>query len=92
VDGDLVVRTPWSPGSKLSPAARDSAVRFALSGKGRAMVVKATIAYHGAPPYQKVVEPCMAPVAEAGPRTRARSIWGATYPDLALLFGHPLPP
>ncbi|HKW09410.1 MAG TPA: hypothetical protein VJO33_03460, partial [Gemmatimonadaceae bacterium] len=35
VDGDLVVRTPWSPGTGLSPAGRDSAVRFALSGKGR---------------------------------------------------------
>jgi translocation and assembly module TamB len=56
VDGDLVVRTPWSPGSDLSPAARDSAVRFALSGKGRTMVVKATNAYRGAPPYQKLVE------------------------------------
>ena len=56
VDGDLVVRTPWSPGTKLSPAARDSAVRYALSGKGRTMVVQASRAYGGQPPYQKVVE------------------------------------
>ncbi|HKW10360.1 MAG TPA: translocation/assembly module TamB domain-containing protein, partial [Gemmatimonadaceae bacterium] len=55
VDGDLVVRTPWSPGTGLSPAGRDSAVRFALSGKGRTMVVKAS-SYRGAPPYQRVVE------------------------------------
>jgi translocation and assembly module TamB len=56
VDGDLVVRTPWSPGTRLSQAARDSAVRYALSGKGRTMVVGASHAYGGAPPYQKVVE------------------------------------
>ncbi|HEY2376546.1 MAG TPA: translocation/assembly module TamB domain-containing protein [Gemmatimonadaceae bacterium] len=56
VDGDLVVRTPWSPGTKLSPAARDSAVRDALSGRGRAMVVEAPHAYAGAPPFQKLVE------------------------------------
>jgi translocation and assembly module TamB len=56
VDGDLVVRTPWSPGDKLSPAARDSAVRFALGGHGRTMVVQAAHAYGGEPPYQKVVE------------------------------------
>ena len=56
IDGDLVVRTPWSPGTKLSPAAQDSAIRFALSGKGRTMVVQAAHAYGGEAPYQKVVE------------------------------------
>jgi translocation and assembly module TamB len=56
VDGDLVVRTPWSPGDKLSPAARDSAVRFALGGHGRTMVVQVAHAYGGEPPYQKIVE------------------------------------
>src|SRR5205823_5399589 len=56
VDGDLLVRTPWSPGEKLSAAARDSVIRDALGGKTRAMVVQAAHAYGGAPPYQKVVE------------------------------------
>ena len=56
VDGDLVVRTPWSPGTNLSAAARDSAVRSALGGHGRAMVVQASHSYGGQPPYQKVVE------------------------------------
>ena len=56
VDGDLLVRTPWSPGDKLSPAARDSVIRDAMGGKTRAMVVQTAHAYGGAPPYQKVVE------------------------------------
>jgi translocation and assembly module TamB len=56
VDGDLVVRTPWSPGSNLPAAARDSVIRAALGGKSRAMVVRAPNATGGAPPYQKVVE------------------------------------
>jgi hypothetical protein len=56
VDGDVVVRTPWSPGTSLSPASRDSLIREALGGHGRAMVVKAAHSYGGAPPYQKVVE------------------------------------
>ena len=56
VDGDVVVRTPWSPGTSLGPAARDSAIREALGGHGRPMVVQAAHSYGGAPPYQKVVE------------------------------------
>lgn len=56
VDGDLVVRTPWAPSATLSPAARDSAIQVALGGKSRAMVVHASNAIGGAPPYQKVVE------------------------------------
>ena len=56
VDGDLLVKTPWSPGNDLSRAARDSAVRAALNGNSRAMVVPAAHAYGGAPPYQKDVE------------------------------------
>ncbi|MFL5614684.1 MAG: translocation/assembly module TamB domain-containing protein [Gemmatimonadaceae bacterium] len=56
VDGDLLVKTPWSPGTTLAPAARDSAIRAALQGHGRPMVVQAAHAYGGAPPYQKVVE------------------------------------
>jgi len=56
VDGDLLVKTPWSPGDNLSAAARDSVVNAALNGTSRAMVVPATHAYGGAPPYQKEVE------------------------------------
>ena len=56
VDGDIVVRTPWSPGTSLSPAARDSVIREALDGHGRTMVVQAAHSYGVAPPYQKVVE------------------------------------
>lgn len=56
IDGDLVVRTPWSPGSSLPPAARDSVIREALGGKTRAMVVRADRVVGDAPPYQKVVE------------------------------------
>src|SRR5690242_14789883 len=55
-DGDLVVRTPWTPGANLSPAVRDSVIRVTLAGSSRTMVVPATHAYGGAPPYQKVVE------------------------------------
>jgi translocation and assembly module TamB len=36
--GQLIVRTPWNPSEHLSPAARDSAVREALGGKGRLLV------------------------------------------------------
>src|SRR5689334_22483357 len=56
VDGDLVVRTPWKPGANLSPAVSDSVIRTTLAGHSRTMVVQATHAYGGAPPYQKVVE------------------------------------
>lgn len=56
VDGDLLVRTPWSPSASLSPATRDSVIQQALGGKSRAMVVHAPNAIGGAPPYQKVVE------------------------------------
>jgi translocation and assembly module TamB len=56
IDGDLIVKTPWSPGTTLSAAARDSVVQAALGGKSRAMVVHAPRAIGGAPPYQKVVE------------------------------------
>ena len=56
VDGDLLVKTPWSPGDNLTAAARDSVIRAALNGTSRAMVVPATHSYGGAPPYQKEVE------------------------------------
>lgn len=38
LDGSLVVRTPWHPSTRLSPAASDSAVRVALSGGSRQMI------------------------------------------------------
>ncbi len=41
VDGQLVVRTPWHPETRLSRAARDSAVRVALAGKSRLMITRA---------------------------------------------------
>lgn len=56
VDGDLVVRTPWTPGANLSATERDSLIQAALAGHGRPMVVQASRTDGGAPPYQKVVE------------------------------------
>lgn len=50
LDARLVLRTPWKPDTGLSPAAQDSSVRDALSGKARIMVVRV------ANDYQKVVE------------------------------------
>jgi translocation and assembly module TamB len=37
-NGQLVVRTPWTPSGRLSPAGRDSVVRNALSGNSRLMI------------------------------------------------------
>ena len=56
VDGQLIVRSPWSPSARLRPAAQDSAVRDALGGKSRLMVVPATNPAPGRAPFQKVVE------------------------------------
>src|SRR3712207_1148815 len=53
VDGRLLVRSPWEPSSKLSPAERTEAVRDALGGKSRLMVVNAPAPDQG---YQKIVE------------------------------------
>lgn len=50
LDGHLVVRTPWEPSGKLPPAARDSAIREALRGRSRLVIVPAPGGY------QKVVE------------------------------------
>jgi translocation and assembly module TamB len=36
--GQLIVRSTWNPSERLSPAARDSAIRQALSGKGRLVI------------------------------------------------------
>lgn len=40
IDGHVIVRTPWTPSSRLTPSARDSAVRATLEGKSRLMVVR----------------------------------------------------
>ena len=50
VDGQLIARTPWHPSERLRPAAQDSAVREALSGGSRLMVVQVPGGY------QKIVE------------------------------------
>jgi translocation and assembly module TamB len=50
IDGHLIVRTPWSPSERLTPAARDSAVRATLEGKSRLMVVRVPAGF------QKIVE------------------------------------
>jgi hypothetical protein len=36
--GQLIVRSTWNPSERLSPSARDSAIRNALSGKGRLLI------------------------------------------------------
>ena len=41
VNGQLIVRTPWSAGKRLAPAARDSLVRDALRGGTRLMIERA---------------------------------------------------
>src|SRR4051812_46838847 len=38
VEGNLLVKTPWHPSSRLTRAAADSAIRVALSGSSRMMV------------------------------------------------------
>jgi translocation and assembly module TamB len=39
--GQLIVRTPWNPSERLGPAARDSAIRNVLAGKGRLLIQRA---------------------------------------------------
>ncbi|MEX2180147.1 MAG: translocation/assembly module TamB domain-containing protein [Gemmatimonadaceae bacterium] len=50
LDGRLIVRTPWTPDTSLSPASQDSSIRQALAGEKRIMVVPV------ANGFQKVVE------------------------------------
>lgn len=38
IEGQLIVRSPWKPSAHLAPAARDSAIREAMSGRGRLMI------------------------------------------------------
>ena len=38
LNGQLIVRTPWTPSERLSAAARDSAIRDALGGGSRLMI------------------------------------------------------
>ncbi len=53
VDGRLMVKSPWRPGSKLAPSAQAEETREALSGEGRLLVVNAPPPFKG---YQKIVE------------------------------------
>jgi len=50
IEGKLVVQTAWHPSDRLSPPARDSAVRHVMSGKSRLFVVRV------ADGFQKIVE------------------------------------
>ncbi|HEY7393386.1 MAG TPA: translocation/assembly module TamB domain-containing protein [Gemmatimonadaceae bacterium] len=38
IGGQLIVRSPWKPSSILAPAARDSAIREAIQGRGRLLI------------------------------------------------------
>jgi hypothetical protein len=53
IDGRLMVKSPWHPGSKLAPSEQAEQVRNALSGKSRLFVVNAPPPFKG---YQKIVE------------------------------------
>jgi translocation and assembly module TamB len=50
IGGNLIVRTPWRPSSRLSPAASDSAVGVALSGGSRQMIERVPDGF------QKIIE------------------------------------
>ena len=50
IDGNLIVRTPWRPDARLSPAASDSAIRVALSNASRQMIERVPDGF------QKVIE------------------------------------
>ena len=50
LDGRMVIRSPWKPGSKYTGAARDTAIAEALAGKIRPVVVERGDGY------QKVIE------------------------------------
>jgi len=43
--GQLIVRTPWHPSERLSPTARDSAIRDVMAGKGRLVIQRAEGGY-----------------------------------------------
>ncbi len=50
LEGNLVMRTPWHPSRRLTPAAADSAIRAVLSGHERLMVERVTGGF------QKIIE------------------------------------
>jgi translocation and assembly module TamB len=91
VDGRLVVRSPWRPGSKLAPSEQAEQTRDALSGQGRLLVVNAPPPFQG---YQKVVEmravnAKMPLVRLADPALATRVITVASMSATALPFRPP---
>ncbi|MFN2566160.1 MAG: translocation/assembly module TamB domain-containing protein [Gemmatimonadaceae bacterium] len=91
VDGRLLVRTPWRPGSELAPSAQAEQTREALSGKGRLLIVNAPPPFSG---YQKVVEmravnARMPLVRLADPALASRIIQVASMSATALPFRPP---
>ena len=50
IGGNLVVRTPWRPSNRLSPAAADSAIRVALSNGSRQLIERVPDGF------QKIIE------------------------------------
>jgi hypothetical protein len=91
IEGRLVVRSPWSPSRRLSPAERADEVRDALGGKSRLMVVNAPPPYQG---YQKIVElravnAKMPLVRLADPGLATRVIQVASMSTTALPFRPP---
>jgi translocation and assembly module TamB len=54
LDGDLTVRSPWSPDPSLTPAATNDAVRRALGPEGRLAVVKVPNGYQKVSSFHKI--------------------------------------
>jgi translocation and assembly module TamB len=91
VDGRLMVKSPWRPGSDLAPSAQAEEVRKALSGEARLLVVNAPPPFSG---YQKVVElravnAKMPLVRLADPALATRIIHVASMSTTALPFRPP---
>ena len=91
LDGRLMVKSPWRPGSKLAPSEQAEQTREALSGKGRLPVVHAPPPFKG---YQKIVElravnAKMPLVRLADPALATRVIQVASMSTTALPFRPP---
>src|SRR5918999_5912125 len=91
VDGRLMVKSPWRPGSKLAPSEQAEQTREALSGEGRLLVVNAPPPFKG---YQKIVElravnAKMPLVRLADPQLATRTIVVASMSTTALAFRPP---
>jgi translocation and assembly module TamB len=91
VDGRVMVRSPWRPGSKLAPSEQAEETREALSGEGRLLVVNAPPPFRG---YQKVVElrtinAKMPMIRLADPALATRLIQVASMSTTALPFRPP---